>query len=523
MMTIISDGLSKFLDKLIDSSGKTVKSLTNVDSISSNKNDSINNSVRIESNDRDGHFLILTKRRADILQKQLEKDKQIIINYNNNGFKDKYIIKYDELIFKHLPKGNNSKIFFPMLEHNSTKLNDYIEQLKILNKQYYLNIIEYLSNNFSHFLQNIIDNIALIDFLKSGALIAINNHYYKPIIKNHPDDNDKSYIITSKIRHPLIELINNTEYIPTDIHIGINNQDGILLYGLNSAGKSSLQKSIGINLIMAQMGYFVAANSFIYKPYYSLFTRITSNDNLFKGLSSFALELVELRAILKRSGLNTLVIADEVCKGTEHQSSIIIVSSMIKILSDNKTSFITATHLHELIEVETIKKCIQNNIKIFHLHVSYNDKTNELIYDRILRKGNGEHFYGLNVAKHFINMDNFLSVSNDIKNEYFNNHLLVKSKHSNYNNNLYMDSCSICNYKPKTNEIPLETHHIIFQKDFKNNNIRIGIAEQKQHIKMNQLSNLVVLCYKCHDKIDNGSLNIQGWQDTSLGNKLIYQ
>ena len=504
MMTIISDGLSKYLDKLIDN----------------NKND--NNLIRIESNDRDGHYLILTKRRADILQRQLNIDKQIKIPYNDN--KDELIIKHDQIEFKHLPKGNNSKLFFPMLESNSTKLNDYIEQLKILNKQYYLEKLEHISNTFSLDIQKLIDLISLIDFLKSGSIIATNNHYIKPIIKNHSSNLDKSYIKTKQIRHPLIELINtNTEYIPTDIHIGINNQDGILLYGLNSAGKSSLQKSIGINLIMAQMGYFVAANSFIYKPYHSLFTRITSNDNLFKGLSSFALELVELRAILKRSGMNTLVIADEVCKGTEHQSSIIIVSSMIKILSENQTSFITATHLHELIEVETIKKCVDNNVKIYHLHVSYNDKTNELIYDRKLRTGNGEHFYGLNVAKHFINMDNFLSISNDIKDEYFNKQTLLRSKQSNYNSDLYMDCCSICNYKPKKHEIPLETHHIVFQKDFKNNNIRIGIAEQKQHIKMNQLSNLVVLCYKCHDKIDDGSLNIQGWKDTSLGNKLIYE
>lgn len=508
MMNIISNGLSEYLDKLIDNN---------------NKND--NNLIRIESNDRDGHFLILTKRRADILERQLQKDKQIKIKYNNkDNTEDVLIIKHDQIDFKHLPKGNNSKIFFPMLASNSTKLNDYIEQLKILNKQYYLEKLEYISNNFSFDIQKLIDLISLIDFLKSGALIAINNHYTKPIIKNHSSNFDKSYIKTKQIRHPLIELINtNTEYIPTDIHIGIDKQDGILLYGLNSAGKSSLQKSIGINLIMAQMGYFVAANSFIYKPYHSLFTRITSNDNLFKGLSSFALELVELRAILKRSGMNTLVIADEVCKGTEHQSSIIIVSSMIKILSENQTSFITATHLHELIEVETIKKCVENNVKIYHLHVSYNDKTNELIYDRKLRSGNGEHFYGLNVAKHFINMDNFLTISNDIKNEYFSNHSLVRTKQSNYNSELYMDYCSICGYKPKKHEIPLETHHIIFQKDFKNDNIRIGIAEQKQHIKMNQLSNLVVLCYKCHDKIDDNSLIIQGWQDTSKGSKLIYE
>lgn len=103
------------------------------------------------------------------------------------------------------------------------------------------------------------------------------------------------------------------------------------------------------------MGYFVSASNFEYFPYNSLMTRINSNDNIFKGLSSFALELVELRAILKRSNYNTLVIADEVCKGTEHKSSLIIVMTMIETLCKNKTSFITATHLHELTKFNRIK------------------------------------------------------------------------------------------------------------------------------------------------------------------------
>ena len=132
-------------------------------------------------------------------------------------------------------------------------------------------------------------------------------------------------------------------------------QDGILLFGLNSAGKSSLQKSIGIAIIMAQMGYPVASKYFEFSPYQNLFTRISANDNIFKGLSSFALEISELRAIIKRSNENTLVIADEVCKGTEHKSSLIIVMTMLEILSKRKTSFITATHLHDLVNIERIK------------------------------------------------------------------------------------------------------------------------------------------------------------------------
>jgi DNA mismatch repair protein MutS len=125
----------------------------------------------------------------------------------------------------------------------------------------------------------------------------------------------KSYLSATDLRHPIIELLNtDNEYIPTTIELGTftqkdgsiqngstqngstqkgSTQDGILLFGLNSAGKSSLQKSIGIAIIMAQMGYPVACKQFVYFPYTSLFTRISSNDNIFKGLSSFALEMSE--------------------------------------------------------------------------------------------------------------------------------------------------------------------------------------------------------------------------------------
>ena len=105
-------------------------------------------------------------------------------------------------------------------------------------------------------------------------------------------------------------------------------------------------KSIGINIILAQIGYFVAAKEFIYNPYHSLLARISSNDNIFKGLSSFMVEGIELRAILKRNNENSLIICDEVCRGTEVKSANIIVVYMIEMLSRFKSSFISATQIY---------------------------------------------------------------------------------------------------------------------------------------------------------------------------------
>jgi len=488
-MEAISWGLSNFLDNYIHS--KT--------------NDDVN-LIKIDHNDREGHFLILTKRRAEVLIQLLEKNNCIKFDYMDI----KYQITKDDLQFKHLPKGNNTKIFIKEMEKNSSRMLEYCDELKILQKEYYINFLSELYKKHDSFIESIEKLIATVDYLNSGAKIAIKNHYTIPTLI----PNIKSFLNATELRHPIIELLNtDKEYIPIDIELGTDKQDGILLFGLNSAGKSSLQKSIGIAIIMAQMGYPVSAKQFSFSPYENLYTRISSNDNIFKGLSSFALEISELRAILKRSNSNTLVIADEVCKGTEHMSSLIIVQTMLEILSSKKTSFITATHLHDIVKIERLKNI--SNIKMYHLHVEYNELTNTIIYDRKLTEGSGDNFYGLNVAKYLIADNHFMKLANEIKKEVFEIADLVPDKLSNYNNLVYMDKCSICGKQPKKSEIPLETHHIVFQKDFKNN-----ISNNKFHIQKNHKSNLVVLCSNCHDMIDNKKINIIEWIDSNKCDKL---
>jgi DNA mismatch repair protein MutS len=508
-MDAMSWGLSKFLDNFL----KTPNSKSDI------------NLIKIDSNDRDGHFLILTKRRAEVLEQLLEKNNIIKFSFADM----EYVVKKEDLQFKHLPKGNNSKIFIKEMEKNSTRMIEYQDELKVLQKDYYIKFLIKLGSKYGSLIKTIYELISIIDFLKAGAKVAIKYHYQIPNIisyagKSRSDsDSDqtlsnsnhiKSYLIAKELRHPIIELINSeNEYIPTDIELGTSKQDGILLFGLNSAGKSSLQKSIGIAIIMAQMGFPVAAKSFTYYPYHSLFTRISANDNIFKGLSSFALEISELRSIIKRSNSSTLVIADEVCRGSEHQSSLIIVQTMLEILSKNKVSFITATHLHDLTNNSRLLKL--TNVKSYHLHIEYNEETNTITYDRILKEGSGCNFYGLNIAKHLIADNNFIKLANEVKKDIFSVPDLVSNKVSNYNSNLYMDKCEICKYQPKKGEIPLETHHIVFQKDFKD-----GINEEKFHLKKNQKSNLVVLCSKCHDLIDTNEIQINGWIQTNNGNKL---
>ena len=472
--------------------------------------------VKVDSNERDGYFLILSTKRAEFLEKEISKVQHIELKISNKILK----IKTSSLQFQQKGKGACTKIFCDELKDKSDKINEYIDQIKIILRDTFILELGILCEKYSSSISRSTSLVAQFDFLLSGAKCANKFYYNKPTINNLY--NNKSYFKATQLRHPIIERINiETEYIPTDIQLGCesNNefqdefQDGILLFGLNSAGKSTLQKAIGIAVIMAQIGYFVPATNFEFYPYKSIITRISSRDNMFKGLSTFGLELVELSAILKRNSENTLIIADELCSGTEHISSLVIVMTMIKMLSEARASFITATHLHDICKFESLDKI--QNVKKYHLHVECDEKTNKLIYDRSLRKGSGSSFYGLIVAKHIINDIKFSSYTTEYMNEY-NGFALNSEKKSKYNSKLFIQSCEVCGKIPKDDEIPLETHHINFQRDCNSD----GFINTKKYLHKNHKSNLVVLCHKCHDKIDTKLIEIDGYIDTNDGKEL---
>ena len=157
---------------------------------------------------------------------------------------------------------------------------------------------------YGQILKHIVETVGYIDVSVSNAKSAIINNYTKPIIidNNHTEHMDtQSFIDCKQLRHPLIEKLNTrVEYIPNDICLGeslyqkqnINiptqTTNGMLLYGVNAVGKSSTMKSVGIAIIMAQAGMYVPASEFYYYPYKYIFTRISGNDNIFKGQSTFA-------------------------------------------------------------------------------------------------------------------------------------------------------------------------------------------------------------------------------------------
>jgi DNA mismatch repair protein MutS len=457
---------------------------------------------QIKNNSQDGYYLSLTANKANILKEVLNKKEYIDL-----GFKK---IKSSELEFKF--SKNNAKILVPSLNEHADKLEEYVSVVSELYKLHYIDDISNIYQNYGKLFIKCNEFVTKIDYLNSCTLLSIKKGYTKPVI----NEKNYSYVDAKAIRHPIVERIIDFEYVPHDITIGNQDLKGMLIYGLNSSGKSVLMKSIGLCIIMAQAGLFVPADSFTYSPYHRLMTRISGNDNIFKGLSSFGVEMSEINSILKRSNVNTLIIGDEICRGTEHVSGNALVAATIMKLSKINPTFIFTTHLHEIMTLDEITSI--NNVKAFHLKVSYDTKTQALIYDRKLTPGCGEPIYGITVAKYIIQDNEFIDCATSIKNKLLNNYeSLISGKKSKYNSEIFVYECNVCHTKDNVKLTNLETHHINFQKDCDENNI----VKNKKHIMKNDKANLVILCQDCHDKIHHGDLNIGGYVKTSKGKLLV--
>ena len=349
----------------------------------------------------------------------------------------------------------------------------------------------------------IIHDVAELDIICTCARNAIDYHYSCPKISNY------NRLEAVNLRHPIIEIINTRyKYIPNDISFNNEKSLALLLFGMNSSGKSSFMKSIGLNVIMAQAGMFVAADDFEYIPYNNIFTRIAGNDNIYKGWSTFTIEMLELKTILERADENSLVLGDELCSGTEAISALAIVAAGINLLLTKKSTFIFATHLHDLVKLENIKNC--NKITIAHMHVEIDRESGLLIFDRKLRKGVGSEMYGLEVCKGLSLPAEFIKLAHEIRCEITGvSTQFVATKVSRYNSEVTVAECKICG------ENATESHHI-------NPQILADKNGFIDHYHKNREFNLIAVCDSCHNKIHYGILEVRGYKETSEGKKLDY-
>ena len=183
---------------------------------------------------------------------------------------------------------------------------------------------------------------------------------------------------------------------------------------------------------------------------------ILGNDNLFKGLSTFAVEMSELRTILTLSDENSIVIGDELCSGTESDSARSIFTTGVEWLHNSKATFMFATHFHEINDYEEMS-CLER-VKMMHMAVTYDKQKDLLIYDRKLRDGPGDNMYGLEVCKALNLPDEFLSRAHAIRMKYDpkTTNILAQKK-TRYNAKKLKGSCEICGAAGE------EVHHLKHQ------------------------------------------------------------
>ena len=441
-------------------------------------------------------LLLATKRRITFLKKILEsKESEVILKYNSDysGEEETYILDLTNIEYiTHAGNQNNIVITSADIRKIAKSINssksDLINELEI----YYNKFIDkFIENN----LDSIISFVVNIDILQCKCYIANEYNYCKPIINNY----DKSFVQFKGIRHCLIEHLNTREiYITNDLVLGNNTdsdiiqQDGVLLYGTNAVGKTSFIKAIGIAIIMAQAGLYVPASEFNYYPYNTIFTRILGNDNIFKGLSTFSVEMSELRTILQLADKNSLILGDELCSGTESDSALSIFVSGLEILHSKECTFLFATHFHEIVRYEEIIQL--RRLRMYHMSVIYDKVSNKLIYDRKLKDGPGESMYGLEVCKSLNLPENFLNRAHELRMKYNNiDKNILSHDVSKYNTKKIKDICELCKINMGS-----EIHHLEYQKNANKNNY---ITTKDKNFNKNHVANLINVCESCHQKI----------------------
>ena len=522
-MTFIKCGVSEQIDSLVNDCLNSrlqleaiVSELSGMVSIvegkgkGTSKGVSTSKYVKLHETAKSEPMIMATKRRITLLKSYISKlkDKTIQIEYiAHDGTTTSFDLNLAELDYCTI--GTNKKdeiICNNVIKSITSKVQKSVDDLAIGINTFWRDYVDGLVERLDA-MKVITSYITMMDVLQCKAYTAHKFNYCKPEIV---EGKEKAFCSFTGIRHPLIEHIQTSEvYVTNDLTLGdIESEDGLLLYGTNAVGKTSFIKSVGISVIMAQAGLFVPCASFRYSPYTYIFTRILGNDNLFKGLSTFAVEMSELRTIITLSDENSLILGDELCSGTENDSALSIFTAGIETLHKKRSTFMFATHFHEVTHYDEVTSL--ERLKFAHMAVLYDRENDTLVYDRKLKEGSGNTMYGLEVCKSLSLPEEFLSRAHDIRTKYNKSAQgLLSQSASRYNKGKLGGKCEICNVNRAT-----EVHHLQHQARADTENGYISTFHK------NHLANLINICEKCHTNIhrDNKEHRVQ---KTTRGYKIV--
>ena len=452
-------------------------------------------------------YFYATIRRCNILIKNIEHlsldEKVAKIEFiSNSGEAKDYLLHLEQITMNNKNSSKTEKIITsPQIRQIMSNIQTSLDNIISSITTFYNDLLEDMIS-YSDSIDAVSSYVENIDVLQNKAYIANKYNYCRPFINS---ESEKSFCDFTEIRHPLIEHIQTNElYVTNDLCIGKEGDDfdGLLVYGTNAVGKTSLIRSVGIAIIMAQAGLYVPCETFTYFPYDYIFTRILGNDNLFKGLSTFAVEMCELRTILKMATKNSIILGDELCSGTESNSALSIFTTGLEFLSEKECTFLFATHFHEVVNYDEINNLPK--LKMMHMEVIYDAENDCLVYNRKLQPGPGDSMYGLEVCKSLGLEDEFIKRATNIRIKYNQESEGVLSQNtSRYNSKKIRTICEICKKKRG-----VDTHHLEFKGKANN---KTGYIKS---FNKNHTANLASVCDDCHKKIHEDDIEMRKTKTT---------
>lgn len=285
---------------------------------------------------------------------------------------------------------NAERYITPELKEYEEKILGAEEKIYILESQIYNALVDKIRDNIVRIQRNC-GIIARLDVLSGFARLAVERHYCRPIM----NDGMKLDIIEG--RHPVIETMMpaGEEYVPNDVHLDSDGQQIIILTGPNMAGKSALLRQTALIVLLAQIGSFVPAKKAEIGWFDKIFTRVGASDNISRGESTFMVEMLETSMILHNLSARSLVLLDEIGRGTSTYDGMSIARGIVEYIHEYghgaKTLF--ATHYHELNDMEGIYPHIHN------YHIAIKEVGKQVIFLRKMVDGGVAHSFGLHVAR----------------------------------------------------------------------------------------------------------------------------
>lgn len=344
------------------------------------------------------------------------------------------------------------------------------------------------------------DALARIDVAAATARMAENCGFVRPTVL---DDGHSATFEATALRHPIAERteVLHTGFVPNDVAL-LDGKAGVLLFGVNGSGKSCLMKSVGLAVVMAQAGLYVAADALRLRPFEGLTVRVKTGDDVRLGRSTFTNEMIDVRHALAAAGPRWLVIGDELCSGTNHVDGCAIVAAGIKHFQAAGAKFLFATHLLSLPDVACVRAL--QGLRIMHMHCRRDRATGALVYERSLREGRGDVAYGVEVCRGLDMPSAFLEDAMRVKRELCGQPTdgIVELRASRYNAAKTLDRCEVCRVARAT-----ATHHIEEQA---------GRPSRRKNLT----GNLMGVCQACHDSVhDDGKPVRRVW--TSRGAAIV--